>query len=1346
MKKGRHKVADKNLQQKLQTYHHLSPPAPPPRLVEERETHQPSPQPPPRWKKFARKYDPIRRSERKRANRITNAIQKNDSTAANANARIDFYSKLLDDLERSLATEWRSDGPPEDESLEAAAGVVMESKLPTPPGWNTTREHELEFINATECISEDQLKEMIINGTIDTAIADAGASSSCGVPLISECGGYKLKGNPFIETGRRSDKIFQYAGGGLAPATEIQELPYKVRGQAKDVHITPGIKNNLISTNRFALENYIHIFDKEQVNVYDANDVKISTTRGAVLRGWRVPSQGLWRFPLVKNAQKICNLNTETAFLAQDPQEVLKSLPPPVFEGVNNVYDLKAKPELVRYYHAAAGFPTKPTWLKAIKNGHYASWPGLNATDASKYFPESVEMWKGHGRKIKSGLRSTKQLVEEEERDAAKEPPPVESAIHVREYDLQDEMDRKIFTDQTGKFPVTSYRGMRYVMVLYETTTSNILVEAMRDRSSREMLRAYQTLIDRLHEKNIHPKQHILDNECSTELKEAIKNNKMTYQLVPPHDHRRNTAEKAIQTFKGHFIAVLCGADESFPLQLWCMILRQAEHQLNLLRKSRRNPAISAFEEMYGPHDYNAHPFGILGCAVELHVMPDNRKSWETHTKTGFYVGTSWEHYRCHQVWVQDTKSTRVGQTVFFRHKYITQPTVTASDALLRASEDICDALLKASPKNPKTRSAIDLLVDIFKGKSNDEETTTDRQRQRRRDAHSQRVALEEAQKEEEGDVLPSLVSASEDDSVSSTETEDGSQRVGSGGNTKCWTRTDPNSKCFMTTKKGGPKWKHVQRRVTIAIDSGDVIEDIQITEKTTDKHLHRQLPKGTSGTITVLYHSDPDLDDSAAKHRRREHDDGDLRMEGLTVEYTNDSANNEEANPAIISQYELGPSQNTRAARRERLHTALEVSDTGLSAKQMSARKFPQQFILDYASAVLDEETGELLEYRHLIKNPKYKKDWGYSFGNEIGRLAQGMPGRTKGTNTLYFIHKHEIPSNRWRDVANGRIVCDVRPQKAEKNRTRLTADGSRINIDLDCGTPTASLLTVKLLLNSVISTPGAKFMCLDLKDFYLNTPMERPEYLRLRYAHFPQDVIDHYQLKDKVDPKGYLYVKAVRGMYGLPHAGIIAQELLTKRLEKHGYYQSETTPGFWRHKTRPICFSLIVDDFGVKYVGKEHAEHLVNVLKEHYKVSEDWKGEKFSGIAMDWDYIARKVHLSMPGYCKEALVRFGHKLRKDTHQPHKHTEPTYGSKIQYAKGADESPKLNEQDKKFIQQVTGTFLYYARAVDPTMLVALSAIASEQAAPTEATMEKAKLFLDYVATHPDAVLTYTGWP
>ena len=112
------------------------------------------------------------------------------------------------------------------------------------------------------------------------------------------------------------------------------------------------------------------------------------------------------------------------------------------------------------------------------------------------------------------------------------------------------------------------------------------------------------------------------------------------------------------------------------------------------------------------------------------------------------------------------------------------------------------------------------------------------------------------------------------------------------------------------------------------------------------------------------------------------------------------------------------------------------------------------------------------------------------------------------------------------------------------------------------------------------------------------------------------------------------------------------------------------------------------------------------------------------------------------MPSYCKEALLRFNHVLGKLRHQPHKPTIQTYGATTQCTKEDDASALLSNEEKNFVQQVTGTFIFYARAVDNTMLVVLSAIASKQAAPPQETMEKVNLFLDYVTTHPDTVLTF----
>ncbi len=109
------------------------------------------------------------------------------------------------------------------------------------------------------------------------------------------------------------------------------------------------------------------------------------------------------------------------------------------------------------------------------------------------------------------------------------------------------------------------------------------------------MVRAYKVLIGRLHASGIFPTKQVLDNEISDSYKEAIESFNIEYELVPPHNHERNKAERAIQTFKNHFVAILCGADKDFPLYLWSDILQQAEHTLNLLRPSRRLPTVSAY-------------------------------------------------------------------------------------------------------------------------------------------------------------------------------------------------------------------------------------------------------------------------------------------------------------------------------------------------------------------------------------------------------------------------------------------------------------------------------------------------------------------------------------------------------------------------------------------------------------------------------------------------------------------------------------------------------------------------------------------------------------------------------
>ena len=126
--------------------------------------------------------------------------------------------------------------------------------------------------------------------------------------------------------------------------------------------------------------------------------------------------------------------------------------------------------------------------------------------------------------------------------------------------------------------------------------------------------------------------------------------------------------------------------DPSFPIFLWSRLVPQAVLTLNLVRPSNVAPKVSAHAYMHGHFDFNATPLAPLGCQVQMYLKPHRRTSWGKHASTGWYLGAALQHYRCHRIWNKETKAERVSDTVFFKHKYITEPTLTPEDMLLKAS------------------------------------------------------------------------------------------------------------------------------------------------------------------------------------------------------------------------------------------------------------------------------------------------------------------------------------------------------------------------------------------------------------------------------------------------------------------------------------------------------------------------------------------------------------------------------------------------------------------------------------------------------------------------------------
>jgi Reverse transcriptase (RNA-dependent DNA polymerase) len=384
-----------------------------------------------------------------------------------------------------------------------------------------------------------------------------------------------------------------------------------------------------------------------------------------------------------------------------------------------------------------------------------------------------------------------------------------------------------------------------------------------------------------------------------------------------------------------------------------------------------------------------------------------------------------------------------------------------------------------------------------------------------------------------------------------------------------------------------------------------------------------------------------------------------------------------------------------------------------------------------------------KIAEYAELSRSSQGPQ-WEEAACDKVGRLAQGHSTMPTGSETMHFIPLHAIPKH-----IKPTYLCIVaawRPEKEKPFRIRYTVGGDRIIYDGNCSTKTAELVTAKLLFNSVLSTPNARFGTLDIVDYYLNTPMEPKDYAYMRIAlnTLPPKIVNEYKL-EAMATNGYAYVEIRKGMYGLKQAGKLANDQLITHLAQYGYHPTAQTAGLWRHETRPIMFTLVVDDFGIQYENQADWDHLVSALEDKYKLKKNVSGDKYIGLSLEWDYEKRTCDISMPGYIERALQRFSHPHpNRPQHSPHAWQKPEYGAKTQLTPEIDHSKALDAKDIKHVQEVLGTLLYHARAVDSTMLTAIGTLASQQANGTQATMRALTHLLNYCATNPEATVQFTA--
>ena len=302
---------------------------------------------------------------------------------------------------------------------------------------------------------------------------------------------------------------------------------------------------------------------------------------------------------------------------------------------------------------------------------------------------------------------------------------------------------------------------------------------------------------------------------------------------------------------------------------------------------------------------------------------------------------------------------------------------------------------------------------------------------------------------------------------------------------------------------------------------------------------------------------------------------------------------------------------------------------------------------------------------------------------------------------------------------------------------RIRGTAGGDKINYDGPTKANTAAMPTVKILVQSVVSD-NARWMTLDITDFYLMTWLPRPEYLRIPLKFLSPKVLARHALTPYIHNNSVPF-EVVRSMYGLPHAGKIAQDILLQRLALHDYIQTDN-PCLFRHCTNGVAFTLVVDDFGVKFAHQAAADHLICCLRKYYTLKVNMNPTHYLGLQIDFDHTAREVTLSLPDCIPKALAQFTPHSTDTAKSPAIYYAPRYGSDNQRPLDLDDSPLLTEEERHTLQQITGVLLYYCLAVDLTGLPAVTAIASALSSASHLTRKATHRLLAYFRHYPNNAL------
>jgi hypothetical protein len=735
-----------------------------------------------------------------------------------------------------------------------------------------------------------------------------------------------------------------------------------------------------------------------------------------------------------------------------------------------------------------------------------------------------------------------------------------------------------VYHDLTGSFPFMSLDGSVCFFILYHYESNSILATPIAGRDDKSIFKAYKTRFRELEAKGFKPKLNVMDNQATKHIKQFLTENECKLQLVEPHNYRVNAAERAIQTFKDAFIAALATTDSDFPLQLWDKLTPQVQDTLNMMRASRVDPTKSAYEILNGPYDWNRYPLAPLGCKAVIYEDGDTRGSWASRGVDGWYLGPSKDHYRCDLYFIPETRAYRISGSTELFPQHCQIPCFTKYQHFWALTEELTKVVDDAN-----ATTAGKGLVKALQRKIEQALNPNLVQDEQRVREDEQRVVRENQQRVVDNTPILTIPRITDAPPIMQSRNPTAKRRLHENPriHQRVTRHNTPGGSPLITRRAKDTNNEAQGLRRLLRIRPAIALSPSPVAT----------LPKVTSRPIP-----------SVARQRT-------VTRQALNV-----------------------------MTIQEQVATHAAFTPTALTPRGVTHR--PMKFV-HYANPMVHPITGETISsYKKLMHDPATAEVWQTALGKDFGGKCQGdnKTGQ-KGTNAMFVMTHDEIAHalRAKRVFTYGNPVVDHRPQKEDPNRIRITAGGNLIKCDEEVSVRTADINTAKLHWNSVISTIGARYMCLDIGNIYLTAALEYFEYMKMPLALFPAWIVEQYNLKELAF-NGYVHLEMRRAVWGLPQAGILANKRLRRKLAPFGYYECVNTPGLWYHVSRPISFTLVVDDFGVNFVGKEHADHLIASIKSTYnKLTEDWTGSLYCGISLDWDCVGRTATFQCRGISRK-------------------------------------------------------------------------------------------------------------